>query len=72
MVRTIVIKKFMMLSLFAPRNKSYSSSSLEPASKGRQEEIKFTFDVSKCDRIFDELLKPGNIKLTHTILQLKS
>jgi hypothetical protein len=39
---------------------------LKPTSKGRQEEIKFTFDVSKFDHIFDELLKSGNIKLTHT------
>jgi hypothetical protein len=53
------------------KEKSYSCSSLKPTSKGRQEEIKFTFDVSKCDRIFDELLKSGNIKLTHTIHPLE-
>ena len=29
--------------------------------------MKFTFDVSKCDRIFDELLKHGNIRLSHAI-----
>jgi hypothetical protein len=29
--------------------------------------LKFTFDVSKCDRIFDELLKLGNIKISHTM-----
>ena len=49
------------------KEKSYSCSSLKLASKGRQEEVKFTFDVSKCDRIFDELHKSGNIKLTHTL-----
>jgi hypothetical protein len=49
------------------KEKAFSYSSLKPASKGPQEEIKFTFDVSKCDRIIDELLKSGNIKLTHTI-----
>jgi hypothetical protein len=49
------------------KDKAYSCSSLKPTSKGRQEEIKFTFDVFKCDRIFDELLKSRNIKLTHTI-----
>jgi hypothetical protein len=54
------------------KEKSYSCSSLKPASKGRQEEIKFTFDVSKCDRIFVELLKSGNIKLTHIFLHLKN
>ena len=47
--------------------KTYFCSSLKPAHKGRQEEVKFTFDVSKCDRIFDELHKSGNIKLTHTL-----
>jgi hypothetical protein len=35
------------------KEESYSCASLKPVSKGRQEEIKFTFDVSKCDRIFD-------------------
>jgi hypothetical protein len=55
--------------IWPSKEKSYSS--LKPASKGRQEEIKFTFDVSKCDRIFDELLKCGNIKLTHTIPPLE-
>jgi hypothetical protein len=29
--------------------------------------LKFTFDVSKCDRIFDELLKLGSIKISHTM-----
>jgi hypothetical protein len=29
--------------------------------------LKFTFDVSKCDCIFDELLKLGNIKISHTM-----
>ena len=48
-------------------DKSCSCASLKPVSKGRQEELKFTFDVSKCDRIFDELHKSGNIKLTHTL-----
>jgi hypothetical protein len=33
--------------------KSYAYSTLKPINKNWQEE-KFTFDVSKCDRIFDE------------------
>jgi hypothetical protein len=57
--------------VWTSKEKSYSCSSLKPASKSQQEEIKFTFDVSKCDRIFDELLKSGNIKLTHTIPPLE-
>ena len=41
--------------------------SLKPIQKNRQEELKFTFDVSNCDRIFDELLKNGNIRLSQAI-----
>ena len=44
-----------------------SVPSLKPIQKNRQEELKFTFDVSKCDWIFDELLKNGNIRLSHAI-----
>jgi hypothetical protein len=47
--------------------KSSACSSLQPIQNNRQEEIKFTFNVAKCDRIFSELLKNGNIKLTHII-----
>jgi hypothetical protein len=35
--------------------------------KKRQEEVKFTFNVGKCDKIFDELLKNDNIKINHTV-----
>jgi hypothetical protein len=48
------------------KSKASSYASLKPATKGRQE-LNFTFDVSKCDRIFDELLKLGNIKISHTM-----
>ena len=41
--------------------------SLKPIQKNWQEELKFTFDVSKCDRIFDELLKNDDIRLSHAI-----
>jgi hypothetical protein len=47
--------------------KSSACSSLQSVQKNRQEEVKFTFNVAKCDKIFDELLKIGNIKLIHTI-----
>jgi hypothetical protein len=46
--------------------KPFACSSLESIQKNRQE-VKCTFNVAKCDKIFDELLKNGNIKLTHTI-----
>jgi hypothetical protein len=42
-------------------------SSLQPVQKKQQEEIKFKFNVGKCDKIFDELLKNGNTKINHTI-----
>jgi hypothetical protein len=29
--------------------------------------VKFTFNDTKCDKIFDELLKNRNIKVTHTL-----
>jgi hypothetical protein len=48
--------------------KPSSCSSLQTIQKNQQEEVKLTFNVAKkCDKIFDELLKNGNIKLTHTI-----
>jgi hypothetical protein len=51
-----------------PSNSKVSScGSLKAATKRRQEEQKFTFDVSKCDRNFDELLKLGNINISHTM-----
>jgi hypothetical protein len=37
--------------------KSLACSSLQSVQKKRQEEVKFTFNVGKCDNIFDELLK---------------
>jgi hypothetical protein len=50
--------------------KASSYASLKLTTKGRQEELKFKFDVSKCDHIFDELLKLENIKISHTMPQL--
>lgn len=42
--------------------------------KNRQEEVKFTFDMAKCDRIFDYLLENKQIKLSqgHVILSLRN
>jgi hypothetical protein len=47
--------------------KSSTCSSLHPVQKKRQEQVKFTFNVGKCDKIFDELLKNGNIKINHNV-----
>ena len=51
--------------------KPSSCASLNPVQKNRKEEMRFTFDVSKCNRIFDELLRLGHIKITHVIPPLE-
>jgi hypothetical protein len=38
------------------KSKSFVCASLKPASKCRQDGMRYTFDVAKCDRIFDYLL----------------
>ena len=52
--------------VWSDKAKTYACTSLKTASKSRQEE-KFTFDVSKYEKIFDELLKNGKIKMMHVI-----
>jgi hypothetical protein len=42
---------------WASKSKPFVCSSLKPTSKSRQDENRFTFDVTKCDRIFDYLLQ---------------
>jgi hypothetical protein len=46
-----------------PKDKSISCSFLKP-NGGRREEMRYTFDVSKCDHLFDLLLRGGIIRLT--------
>jgi hypothetical protein len=48
---------------WALKSKPFVCSSLKPASKSQQYKIGFTFDVTKCDRIFDYLLLEKQIKL---------
>jgi hypothetical protein len=48
-------------------NKMVTCPSLKPIHKNLGEEMKFTFDFSKCDRIFDELLKFGYIRINYTL-----
>jgi hypothetical protein len=38
------------------KTKPFVCSGLKPVSKSRQDEMRYTFDVAKCDRIFDYLL----------------
>ena len=51
--------------------KPYSCASLKLTQKSRKEEMKFTFNVSKCDRIFDKLLRLEHIKISHIIPPLE-
>jgi hypothetical protein len=44
------------------QTKSSASSSLQSVQKKRQEDVKFIFNVGKCDKIFDELLKMATLK----------
>jgi hypothetical protein len=46
------------------KSKPFVCSSLKPASKSRQDEICYTFNAAKCDRIFDYLLQEKQIKLS--------
>jgi hypothetical protein len=43
-----------------PRDKPISCSFLKP-NRGRRDEVEYTFDVSKCDLLFDLLLWGGVI-----------
>jgi hypothetical protein len=52
-----------------PNDKANTCASLKLAHKSR-DEMKFTFDVAKCDKIFDELFNLGKIKTSHTISPL--
>jgi hypothetical protein len=51
--------------------KSLTCDALKPTHKKWQDDIKYTFDVAKCDKIFDELHKGGYIKLSHTLPPLE-
>ena len=48
-------------------DKPCTYGSLKPIHKKQQDNVKYTFDIFKCDRISDELLSFGHIKLSHGI-----
>ena len=54
----VYVAEFVWLS----QAKLFTCSALKPIRKNRQDE-KFTFNVSKCERIFDELYRLGYIKM---------
>jgi hypothetical protein len=45
------------------KSKPFICSSLKPASKSRQDEMRYIFYIAKCYRIFDYLLQEKQIKL---------
>jgi len=53
--------------VWSSADKPTTCESLKPISKNRQEERKLSFDLAKCDKIFDELLKAGKIRLPHAM-----
>ena len=59
-------KEFLAAEIRWPsENKLVTCPFLKPIHKNWNEEVKFTFDFSKCDRIFDELLKFGYIRINY-------
>ena len=40
---------------------------LKPIRKNRDDDVKCIFDVGKCDKIFDALLKDKIIRVSHVI-----
>jgi len=57
--------------IFPSNDKLCTCGSLKPIQKNWQDNIKFTFDVSKYDHIFDELNRLRYIKLSHAITPLE-
>src|SRR3954471_10210457 len=57
--------------VWSSKAKPYSCNALKPIRKNRDEEMKFTFDIAKCDRIFDDLLQDKMIRISHTLPSFK-
>jgi hypothetical protein len=52
---------------WSSKDTPHTCASLKLIHKNRQNEIQFTFDVEKYDKIFDKLLSIGKIRLSHAI-----
>jgi hypothetical protein len=52
---------------WSSNNTPDTCGSLKPIHRNWQDEMKFTIDVGKCDKIFDGLLSIGKISLSHAI-----
>ena len=68
----INLKKFILLSLCGHPKLNHMLFLLLSRLKNNQQEVNFTFDVSMCDRIFDQLYKNGYIKMPHIYRHLRS
>ena len=71
LIRTMRKRKLMLLNSYGHQMLSHVLVHRLSRFQNRQEQARFTFDVSKCDRIFDELIRSGNIKLSHVIPPLE-
>jgi hypothetical protein len=52
---------------WSSKDKAHTCASLKLIHRNQRDKMEFTFDISKCDKIFDELLSIEKIKLSHTI-----
>jgi hypothetical protein len=57
--------------IWPSKAKSLTCDLLKLIHKNQQDDIKYTLDVAKCDKIFDELHKGGCIKISHTLPPLE-
>jgi hypothetical protein len=57
--------------IWPSKTKSLTCDALKLIHKNRRDDIKYTFDVAKCDKIFDDLHKGGYIKIPHTLPPLE-
>jgi hypothetical protein len=57
--------------IWSSKVKSLTCDALKPTHKKQQDDIKYMFDVAKCNKIFHELYKGGYIKLSHTLPPLE-
>jgi hypothetical protein len=63
-------KRYMLTNLFGQlRTKLPTCSSVQSVQKNRQREVKFTFNVAKCDKIFDKLLRAETLNCPTQFLQ---
>jgi hypothetical protein len=53
--------------IWPSKAKSLTCDTLNLIHTNRQDDIKYMFDVAKCDKIFDELHKGGYIKISQTL-----